>query len=76
VVDSEEIESKLTMVLNWAGKNKQFDPAFVQSLAEFYEKNGKLSEKQLMALDKIIDRWDIALETESEDAFDRSMEKE
>lgn len=46
-------------VLAWAGTEPDFDPEFVESLAEYYEKNGELTEGQRRALNSIVEKWKI-----------------
>lgn len=54
----ETIDRKIQTILDWAElEQPEFDTTFVESLREQYEKNGRLSNKQIAALDKIIERW-------------------
>ncbi len=53
------IEDKLDSVMNWADENPQFEPSFIESLAIQFQENGDLSDKQVLALDNIIDKWGI-----------------
>lgn len=52
-------EEKIELILTWADDNPNFDTAFVESLKESFEKWGRLSEKQIWALDHIIEEWGI-----------------
>lgn len=52
---------KITAVLNWAKQKDNFDISFIESLEINCKKNGKLSEKQTEALDKIIKNWKIEI---------------
>jgi len=49
----------LDVVLAWAETNEEFDPEFVDSLAEAYEKTGELTEPQKKALCNIAMKWKI-----------------
>ena len=56
----ESVEVKINMVLDWAyGTNKNFDPEFIESLQPQFEERGYLTEKQIEALDGIIEKWRI-----------------
>lgn len=51
--------SKINRVLKWAESRPNFDKTFVISLKDSCTKRGKLSEKQLTALENILSRWKI-----------------
>lgn len=51
----------LDAVLSWADTKAEFDPEFVDSLAQSYEKHGVLSEKQRAALCSIIEKWEVPI---------------
>ena len=54
----EDIGQKIQTILDWAElEQPEFDTTFVESLKEQFEQNGRLSNKQIAALDKIIERW-------------------
>ena len=46
-------------VLDWAADHDWFDTSFVESLQEGLEKWGRLTPRQLEALENIIDQLDI-----------------
>ena len=46
-------------VLSWADTNPEFDPEFVESLGEYYEKKGELTDSQRRALVSIAEKWKI-----------------
>lgn len=51
--------NKIKIILKWAENNKWFDTDFIYSLKRSCEKNGRLTENQKNALDKIITRFEI-----------------
>lgn len=51
--------ARINLVLNWATENKWFDVSFVNSLKTSCERNGKLTEKQSIALENIITKLKI-----------------
>jgi hypothetical protein len=51
--------TRINLVLKWAEDKSGFDKSFVNSLKSSCEKNGKLSEKQTLALENIIKKWKI-----------------
>ncbi|MEN9440000.1 MAG: hypothetical protein RLZ33_76 [Bacteroidota bacterium] len=53
---------KIAQVLNWAKEKEGFDLSFIESLETNCKKNGKLSDKQVQALENIITRWNIAIQ--------------
>jgi len=61
VVDK-EIENKLQGVINWAEEQENFDATFVYSLQEYFEREGRLSQRQLEALDNIIENCNIDMD--------------
>ena len=54
-------EDKIKAVLAWAETDspESFDSSFVESLSEQYEERGSISPRQAMALDNIIDKFEI-----------------
>lgn len=54
-----EPDEKIEMVLEWAKDKPKFDTEFIESLNEFFENNGHLTESQEDALDNIIHKWGI-----------------
>jgi len=49
----------LDEVLAWAEDHLDFDTEFVESLAEYYDKHGELTEGQSKALRSIAMKWKI-----------------
>lgn len=58
-IESNQSISKIQKVKEWATNQPNFDTSFINSLETAFNRNGKLSEKQLAALNKIIERWKI-----------------
>lgn len=52
-------EEAIDLVLRWAETEPDFDTSFVDSLDEFIERRGMLTEGQRSALDNIIEKWGI-----------------
>lgn len=52
--------NRINLVLKWAENNLWFGKDFILSLKKNCERNGKLSEKQKMALENIITKFKIA----------------
>ena len=50
---------KINSVLHWAEFNDHFDTEFIESLAEAYEEYDSLTYNQEVALDNIIDGYNI-----------------
>ncbi len=57
--ESNSVFSRINLVLKWAENNKWFDAKFVESLKQNCERNGKLTEKQTLALENIISKLKI-----------------
>lgn len=55
----ELIGQKLQMILDYAADDPEFDASFVQDLFFQFVANGDLSERQIAALDNIIDKWGL-----------------
>lgn len=53
-----EVEDKIDAIKNWADddNNHWFDTSFVDSLADYLEEHGELTERQEDALDSIIEK--------------------
>lgn len=51
--------SRINIVLKWTEINSWFDSNFIYSLKAACEKNGKLTQKQISALEKIIKKFKI-----------------
>ena len=51
--------NRINLVLKWAENNSWFDKNFIMSLKKSCEKNGKLSERQKIALENIITKLKI-----------------
>ncbi len=58
-VDWDAIEEKIQAVQDWADTHTDFDCDFVDSLGEQLERQGELSQKQIDALDNIIEKFHI-----------------
>jgi hypothetical protein len=64
-MDRLTIENKIQAVLAWhedKGVDKGFDPDFIYSLENQYDDVGRLSDRQIAALDSIIVKWMIPVE--------------
>jgi DNA polymerase-3 subunit epsilon len=57
--ENSEIRSMIDRILDWAADCDRFDPSFVENLLEQFEERGTLSEKQVAALENIIEKWHI-----------------
>lgn len=55
----ELIGQKLQMILDYAADDPVFDASFVQDLFFQFVASGDLSERQVAALDNIIDKWGL-----------------
>jgi len=53
------IEDKIAMIMSWADEHPEFDTEFVESLAYQFEDRGNLSNKQVEAMNSIIEKWAI-----------------
>lgn len=51
---------KINIVLKWAETKNDFDTSFILSLRDSCRRNGKLSDKQKMALENIIEKFKIS----------------
>ncbi len=51
--------SRINVVLEWAKTKPDFNVSFVNSLKSSCERNGKLTDKQKIALENIITKWKI-----------------
>jgi len=51
--------NKINKVLRWAKNNPDFDNTFILSLKESCTKKGKLTERQMKALDNIMQKWKV-----------------
>ncbi|GEM_PF-3631759 len=51
--------NKINRILKWAEKNPTFDTNYVLSVKDSCNRNGKLTEKQLVGLNNIITRFKI-----------------
>lgn len=54
-----DVLAKLHAMFAYAQRNERFNSAFLTSLADAYDKWGRLTEKQEAALDKIIKRFRV-----------------
>ncbi|MCF0254352.1 MAG: hypothetical protein HUK26_08480 [Duodenibacillus sp.] len=50
---------KIDLILSWADDVPAFDTGYVESLKDFLDDRGWLTDAQEEALDNIIDRWHI-----------------
>lgn len=57
--ETRSVMARIGLVLAWAAKRPSFDKTFIQSLKKQCESGGKLSEKQLQALEKVIANFRI-----------------
>jgi hypothetical protein len=53
------IEDKIYLIKTWAEQHPEFDTEFVDSLLIQLEARGNLSDRQVAALDSILDKWEI-----------------
>lgn len=53
------IEDKLSVITEYATEHPDFDTEFVDSLNNQFERKGDLSDKQILALSNIIDKWEM-----------------
>ncbi len=51
--------TKINLVLEWAKNQPNFDSNFIKSLKTSCERTGKLTDKQQIALENIINKWKI-----------------
>lgn len=63
-VNQYQPDEKISAIYNWKrASSVSFDTSFVDSLYDQYLQRGKLSDKQVAALDKIITKFNICLDT-------------
>lgn len=55
----EILEGKIEMILSWADERPDFDTGFVESLKAQLEDKGSLTGKQIDALNRIIEKFEI-----------------
>lgn len=58
----DNIEEVLKAVLAWAeeiGESKGFDADYIYSLQSYFEEHGKLTDRQMNAMVRIIEKWHI-----------------
>lgn len=53
------IANYLDEILTWAEEHPHFETDFIESLKEQFENKGDLSDKQIVALQNIAEKWDI-----------------
>ncbi len=46
-------------IQEWALEHEDFDTSFVDSIAEQLESRGYVSDRQLSALQNIVEKWDM-----------------
>ena len=56
-----EYERKIQAIFDFGDGNENFDTSFVESVNEQFLKNEFLTDKQMDAIDNIIERWRIEL---------------
>lgn len=61
MLPSEHLGSVLEKTLEWAADRENFDPTFVESLYESYEKWGDLTERQRSSLYNILVRFETGI---------------
>lgn len=54
-----EEKDKIDLVLEWAESNPNFDTTFIESIALYYDTHGCLTDRQIEALDNIIEKFRI-----------------
>lgn len=59
--DPEDLSDTLARVQSWAHERSNFDSEFIDSLVEHFEESGYLSDAQLIALDNIIQQFNIEI---------------
>lgn len=63
-------------ILAWAKTNEEFDTKFVVSVKKQFEAKGKISPKQIQALQNIIKKFKIELCNDSDDSESEDEESE
>lgn len=53
------LEALFQRIFDYAADNSSFDTSFVDSVYEYFEKEGDISDKQYQALERITDKWGI-----------------
>jgi hypothetical protein len=54
------VDEKCTAIYNWKNNTKtEFDMSFVESVHDYFERMGRCSNNQIIALDKIINKFKI-----------------
>lgn len=46
-------------IQEWALEHEDFDTSFVDSIAEQLESRGSVTDRQLVALQNIVEKWDM-----------------
>lgn len=49
----------IELILGWAEDKPMFDTSFVEKLSDKLDDGKELSDKQVAALENIIEKWDI-----------------
>jgi len=57
------IEEKLSAILNWAKENPDFDKKFVVAVQDYYDNHQHVSTRQSDAIDTIIAKWRIDVDS-------------
>lgn len=57
-----EYSHKISGILKWADQQENFSTTFVEKISEVLENRGKLSVKQMNAIDNIIEKFDIDID--------------
>jgi hypothetical protein len=56
-MSDDEIDEKIQEIQEYAADHPDFDTTFIDSLEQQYLERGTLSEKQVEALDNILEKW-------------------
>ena len=49
----------IDIIQEWALEHEDFDTSFVDSIAEQLESRGSVTDRQLAALQNIVEKWDM-----------------
>ena len=58
----DNIEESIKAILAWSeevGEDKGFDADYIYSLQNYFEEHGKLTDKQMNAMVRIVEKWQI-----------------
>jgi hypothetical protein len=51
------IEEKFEKIFEFASEHPEFDTEFIDSVYEYFEREGDVSDKQLLSLNRIMEQW-------------------